>query len=98
MSGLATLDRGVVGDSRGSSANALFNGFLGDYNTVAATNAGAVSVFNDARNAAVCPAIDTFRQATVDGTAGAPPAPLTDCPATFGNTDIFSAAVSDPTP
>ena len=49
VSGLATLDRGVVGDSRGSSANALFNGFLGDYNTVAATNAGAVSVFNDAR-------------------------------------------------
>jgi hypothetical protein len=98
VSGLATLDRGAVGDSRGSSANALFNGFLGDYNTVAATNAGAVSVFNDARSAAVCPAIDRFRQATVDGTAGAPPAPLTDCPATFGNTDIFSAVVSDPTP
>jgi hypothetical protein len=101
LSGLSTLDRGVVGDARGSSANALIDGFLGDYNTVAATNAGAVSVFNDARNAADCPLIDAFRQATVNGTAGAPPAPATDCTATsgnFGNTDIFSAAVSDPSP
>ncbi len=42
--------------------------------------------------------INTFRQATVDGTAGAPPAPGTDCPATFGNTDILAAVASDPTP
>jgi hypothetical protein len=102
LSNLTTLDRGAVGDARASSANALIDEFIGDYNTVAATNAGAVSVFNDARNAAVCggptDAINTFRQEIVDGTAGAPPAPLTDCPATFGNTDIFSAAVSDPSP
>ena len=101
LSNLATLDRGPAsspGDGRASSANALIDEFIGDYNTVAATNAGAVSVFNDARNAAVCPAINTFRQAVVDGTAGDPPAPLTDCAPTFGNTDIFSAAVSDPSP
>jgi hypothetical protein len=98
LTGLSTLDRGSVGDSRASSSNALIDGFIGDYNTVAATNAGAVSVFNDARDAADCAAIDAFRQATVDGTAGAPPAPATDCMPTFGNTDIFSAAVSDPTP
>jgi len=98
LSNIATLDRGVVGDARASSSNALIDEFLGDYNTVAATNAGAVSVFNDARNAAVCPAINTFRQAVVDGTAGDPPAPGTDCPPTFGNTDIFSAAVTDPSP
>jgi hypothetical protein len=98
LSSLATLDRGSVGDARASSANGLIDEFIGDYNTVAATNAGAVSVFNDARNAAVCPAINTFRQQVFDGTAGAPPAPGTDCPPTFGNTDIFSAAVSDPTP
>src|SRR4051795_6991272 len=95
---LATLDRGVVGDARASSSNGLIDEFIGDYNTVAATNAGAVSVFNDARDAALCPAINTFRQAVVDGTAGDPPAPLTDCPPTFGNTDIWSAAVADPTP
>ena len=98
LSGLTTLDRGLVGDARASSSNALIDEFLGDYNTVAATNSGAVSVFNDARNAAVCPAINTFRHAVVDGTAGDPPAPATACPPTFGNTDIFSAAVSDPSP
>lgn len=98
LSGLTTLDRGAVGDARGSSSNALIDEFLGDYNTVAATNSGAVSVFNDARNAEVCPAINTFRQAVVDGTAGDPPVPPTGCPSTFGNTDIFSAAVTDPSP
>ena len=34
----------------------------------------------------------------IAGTAGAPPAPGTDCDPTFGNTDIFSAAVGDPSP
>jgi BNR repeat protein len=99
LSNLSTLDRSpVAGDARASSSNALIDEFIGDYNTVAATNSGAVSVFNDARNAAVCPAINVFRQETVNGTAGDPPAPGTDCPATFGNTDIFSAAVTDPSP
>ena len=98
LGGLGTLDRGAVGDGRASSSNGLIDEFIGDYNTVAATNAGAVSVFNDARDAADCPLIDVFRQATVDGTAGSPPAPGADCLPTFGNTDIWSAAVSDPTP
>src|SRR5436190_14617151 len=62
LSSLSTLDRGGIGDARASSANALIDEFIGDYNAVAATNGGAVSVFNDARNAAVCPKINTFRQ------------------------------------
>jgi hypothetical protein len=98
LTGLDTLDRGLVGDARASSSNGLIDEFIGDYNTVAASNAGAVSVFNDARDAAVCDDINTFRQDTVDGTAGDPPAVLAVCPPTFGNTDIWSAAVSDPTP
>jgi hypothetical protein len=99
LSGLGTLDRAPVsGDARGSSSNALIDEFIGDYNTVAATNAGAVSVFNDARDAAVCDDVNTFRQDTVDGTAGDPPAVLDVCDPTFGNTDIWSAAVTDPTP
>jgi hypothetical protein len=98
LANLSTLDRGAAGDARASSANALEDGFLGDYNTVDATNSNAVGVYNDARNAAVCGPIDTFRQAFVNGTAGEPPAPGTDCPATFGNTDIYSAAAADPTP
>jgi hypothetical protein len=116
LSGLSTLDRGATGDSRASSANSLVDEFIGDYNSVAATNAGAVAVYNDARDAAVCGPINDYRQEIVDTGAGsqfeeedgaAPPgggtlpeapAPGTDCPAKFGNTDIYSAAVADPTP
>lgn len=93
-----TLGQGAPGDARASSANALIDEFIGDYNTVAATNAGAVAVFNDARNAADCPAIDAYRQSIVDGSPIAAPAPATDCAPTFGNTDIYSSAATDPTP
>jgi hypothetical protein len=95
---VTTLDRGAVGDARASSANALIDEFIGDYNTVDATNAGAVATFNDARSASVCPAINAFRQATVDGTAGLPPAPGSDCAVTFGNTDIVASVAADPSP
>ena len=44
---------------------------------------------NDVRNAASCPAIDAYRQALVVGNPIASPAPSIDCPATFGNSDIF---------
>jgi hypothetical protein len=78
-----------------------------------------VSVFNDARDAAVCPAINAYRQDVVDSggageigevdergpdaaqepaAEGDAPAPPTDCDPTFGNTDIWSALVADPTP
>jgi len=115
LSGTSTLHRGAIGDARASSANSLIDEFLGDYNTVDATNGGAVAVFNDARDAAVCPAINAFRQDFVDqgGTGeigevderdeeplaeGDAPAPALDCPPTFGNTDIWSAAAADPNP
>jgi len=94
-----TLYRGALGDARASSSNVTINEFLGDYNSVAATNEDWVAVFNDARNAAVCPAIDAYRQEVVSGVKGAK-APVigTECPSTFGNTDIWSASGPDPTP
>jgi hypothetical protein len=98
LSNLSTLALGGLGDGRASSANALIDEFIGDYNTVVATNDEWVAVYNDAHNAAVCPAINAYRQSIVDGSPITAPAPATDCPATFGNTDIYSAAVSDPTP
>jgi hypothetical protein len=92
------------GDARGSSANALTDEFLGDYDYAFATDLGVVAVWNDARDAADCPAIDAYRQAIVDGTATssstdpARPAPNNDCPANFGNTDIRGGSYADPTP
>ena len=90
-----TLARGVVGDPRTSSQNDLTAEFLGDYVYTAATRAGAVGVWNDVRNGADCPAIDTWRLSLRTGTTVPRPAPQQDCPsATFGNSDIFGAAVS----
>jgi hypothetical protein len=58
-------------------------------------------VWNDARNAADCPAMDAWRMSlrTEDESDDLPtPAPQQDCPATFGNTDIFGWSGLDPTP
>ena len=80
------------------SANALDSEFLGDYNFAFATDAFAVAVWNDGRDASDCPAEDAYRQSLVDGTPGARPAVQQDCPATFGNTDIYGGSYPDPTP
>jgi hypothetical protein len=54
------------GDARGSSQNDLAAEFLGDYVYSAATNDYSMSVWNDVRNAADCPAVDDYRQALHD--------------------------------
>jgi len=98
------LNRAPTGDARGSSANALTDEFLGDYDYAFATNDFAVAVWNDARNAADCPKEDIYRQMLVDGTATSDstdpnrPAPQQDCLPTFGNSDIFGGSYFDPTP
>jgi hypothetical protein len=96
-----TLHRGAVGDGRGSSANGLTSEFLGDYNYAVATRTFAVAVWVDSRNAAVCPAINAYRQSLVDGAPIPAPAPNQDCPVVagdhFGNTDIFGGSYLDPT-
>jgi hypothetical protein len=98
LTGWSTLQRGAVGDARASSANSLTSEFLGDYNYAVATNMYGAAVWNDARNAADCPAIDAYRQSLVSGSPIAPPAPNSDCPATFGNSDIFGGSFAAPTP
>jgi hypothetical protein len=92
------LHRGAPGDPRGSSANALTSEFLGDYVYAIATRTYGAGVWNDARNAADCPAIDAWRQALQDGGTPPAPAPQQQCPATFGNSDIFGGSYGDPTP
>ena len=97
------LHRGATGDARGSAQNNLFLEFLGDYVYAVATDTYGAAVWNDVRNAADCPAIDTWRiaaqQAIQNGTAvPTKPAPEQDCPANFGNSDIFGGSFADPTP
>jgi hypothetical protein len=92
------LNRGAQGDARAASANALTDEFLGDYVYAVATNTYGAAVWNDVRRAADCPAIDAWRMSLETGASVAKPAPEQDCPATFGNTDIFGGSYLDPTP
>jgi hypothetical protein len=95
--GWTVLHRGAVGDPRGSAQNNLQAEFLGDYVYAAATRTYGAAVWNDARNAAVCPAINAWRATLQTGSTTPPPAPNVDCPARFGNTDIFGGSWADPT-
>jgi hypothetical protein len=94
----STLHRGASGDSRGSSANSLVVEFLGDYVYAIATRTYGAAVWNDVRFAEDCPAIDAYRASVQIGGSVPTPAPEQDCPATFGNSDIFGGSYADPTP
>jgi hypothetical protein len=90
------LHRGTPGDPRGTAQNDLQAEFIGDYVYAAASRDGVVGVWNDARNAADCPAVDAYRASLQAGTPTAPPQEATDCPSTFGNSDIFGGQFADP--
>jgi hypothetical protein len=96
--GWSTLVRGTTGDPRASSQNNLEGEFLGDYVYASATREYAAAVWNDVREGAVCPAINTWRAALQAGENPTPPRPNIDCSAEFGNTDIFGWSGADPTP
>ncbi len=88
------IHRSPGGDPRGSSQNNLWLEFLGDYVYAVATNTYGAAVWNDTRNAADCPAIDAWRAAAqvafaAGTTIPTKPAPEQECPATWGNSDIF---------
>ena len=93
-----TLHRGTPGDPRGSSANSLVSEFIGDYVYAVATRTYGAAVWNDVRNAADCPAVDAWRLSIRTGGSVPRPAPQQDCPATFGNQDIYGGSYADPTP
>jgi hypothetical protein len=78
----------VSSDPDGSSTNSLGAQFLGDYITAVADSSHVYAVWTDSRNASTCTAIDAFRART-----GPKPDVITQCPTTFGNTDIFLGIV-----
>ena len=85
--------RGRPGTTRTLNREAVY-----DYNYAAATRTYGAAVWMDVRDAADCPAVDAYRQSLINGTPITPPAPLTDCPAQFGNNDIYGGTYLDPTP
>jgi hypothetical protein len=85
---------GPFGDARGSSqGRILYNEFLGDYVYAIATRDYGTGVWTDVRRSVHCSAFDAWRQASANAGHVVLPAPwpLGDCPAVFGNNDIFSA-------
>jgi hypothetical protein len=88
------VHRGANGDPRGSSQNGLTAEFLGDYVYAAATRTYGAGVWNDARNAADCPAIDNYRMSLRTPPALPAPAPQQDCPANWGNSDIYGVTTA----
>ena len=90
-----TVLNGPLGDLRGTyPGHDIYQERVGDYVYAAASRAYGVGVWTDARDAAVCDAVQRYRAASLAaGTLAIPaPWPLTDCPARFGNTDIRSAS------
>jgi hypothetical protein len=87
------VHRGAGGDPRASSQNNLQAEFLGDYVYAVATDTFGAAVWNDTRNGADCPAIDAWRASLETSSPLPRPAPGMACPATFGNSDIYSIVV-----
>jgi hypothetical protein len=97
LGSFATLHRAAVGDARGTTRT-LNRELIYDYQYAAAARDYGAVIWMDARDAAVCPAVNAYRQSLIDGSPITAPSPLTDCPAMFGNLDNYSGSFLDPTP
>jgi hypothetical protein len=89
-----TLYDGPLGDLRGTyPGHDIYQERVGDYVYAAAARDYGVGVWTDARNAAVCRAVQRYRaRSLASGDLDLPaPWPLRACPARFGNTDIWAA-------
>ena len=92
--GAFTYTTGPPGDLRATyPGHDIYQERIGDYVYAAATPTYGVGVWTDAQNGTVCGAVQSYRAASLAaGQLALPgPWPLADCPATFGNTDIWSA-------
>jgi hypothetical protein len=90
----STVNDGAVGDIRGSfPGHDIYQQWVGDYVYSAATRGYGVGVWTDARDAAVCHAIQRYRADSYAAGQRALPAPwpLATCDPAWGNTDIRAA-------
>jgi hypothetical protein len=83
------VHRSPGGDPRNSSQNNLVLEFLGDYVYAVATRTYGAAVWNDVRDTSDCPAIDAYRASFQADGSGSPPAPNSQCPPNWGNSDIW---------
>jgi hypothetical protein len=81
----------ATSDPDGSSTNSLRAQFLGDYITAVADGSHVYAVWTDSRNATSCDAVDAFR---VTQSLADKPNVISQCPITFGNTDIVLGIVT----
>jgi len=85
----------ATGDLRATyPGHDMYQERVGDYIYAAASNDYGVGLWISAVNAAVCPAIQSWRASSFAAGAEQFPAPwpLTDCPANWGNTDAYSVS------
>jgi hypothetical protein len=96
--GWGTLFTEAPGDLRATyPGHDIYQERVGDYVYAAASNTYGVGVWTSAINAAVCPAVQDYRQRSfAKGSRDLPgaPWPLADCPPNFGNTDIYAVSTS----
>jgi hypothetical protein len=88
---------GRSGDSRGTTfAVWSYPEFLGFYVYAVATRHYGVGAWTDVSRTTNCPAIDAWRQASLEADRIQTPAPWPqgDCPANFGNSDIATATTA----
>ena len=84
---------GPIGDLRATyPGHDIYQERVGDYVYAAAARTYGIGVYTTAHTAAVCGAVQSYRSRSFQQGSLALPAPwpLADCPATFGNTDIWS--------
>jgi hypothetical protein len=88
---------GPSGDARGTAFGS-FNEeeFLGFYVSAVATRRYGIGSWTDVAGTTDCPAMDAWRQASVNAQNIVTPTPWpqTDCPANFGNSDLASATTA----
>jgi len=91
--GAFTATLGPPGDLRATyPGHDIYQERIGDYVYAAASQGYGLGVWTDAAAASVCPAVQSYRAASLAAGQRALPAPwpLAACAPTFGNTDIVS--------